>query len=166
MTQGQVTARPLHWVVAGFVAVCVAGLGGALSDIGEWYFDLAKPSWQPPDWLFGPAWTLIFVCAVFAGVKGWRAAENSRTRSLLLALFLANAVFNVLWSLLFFYQQRPDLALLEVPLLWASVLALIVLLWPRSRAAAALLLPYLAWVSFAAVLNFTIVQLNQSTTAG
>jgi tryptophan-rich sensory protein len=166
MSQGQVAERPVHWVVAGFVAVCVAGLGGALTNIGEWYFDLAKPSWQPPDWLFGPAWTLIFICAVFAGVKGWRAAGNSRTRTLLLLLFLANAVLNVLWSLLFFHRQRPDLALLEVPLLWATILALIVLLWPRSRAAAVLLLPYLAWVSFAAVLNFTIVQLNQPMTAG
>ena len=87
--------------------MCVASLGGALTNIGDWYFDLAKPSWQPPDWLFGPAWTLIFVCAVFAGVMGWRAAGDSRTRSLLLVLFLANAGLNLLWSLLFFPSSAP-----------------------------------------------------------
>jgi translocator protein len=159
-------ARPMHWVVAGLAAVLVAGGGGALTNIGPWYFGLNKPSWQPPDWLFGPAWTLIFSCSVFAAVHGWRAAENARTRALLLAFFLANAVLNLLWSLLFFNLQRPDWALLEVPLLWASILALIVLLWPRSRVSAMLLVPYLAWVSFAAVLNYMIVQLNQPLSAG
>jgi tryptophan-rich sensory protein len=159
-------ANPMHWVVPVLVAIVVAGSGGALTDIGQWYSDLQKPSWQPPEWLFGPAWTLIFVCAVFAAVKGWRAAESSRVRTLLVALFLANAVLNVLWSLLFFHLRRPDWALLEVPLLWASILALVRLLWPRSRVAAMLLVPYLAWVSFAAFLNYTIVQLNRQLTAG
>lgn len=158
--------NPMHWVVAGLVAVLVAGGGGALTNIGPWYFGLNKPAWQPPDWLFGPAWTLIFICSVFAAVQGWRAAENARTRRLLLVFFLANAVLNLLWSLLFFNLQRPEWALLEVPLLWASILALIVLLWPRSRVSAALLVPYLAWVSFAAVLNYTIVQLNRPLSAG
>jgi translocator protein len=158
-------ANPVHWVVAGLVAVIVAGGGGALTDIGAWYFDLNKPAWQPPDWLFGPAWTLIFVCSVFAAVKGWRAAESSRARTLLVVFFLANAVLNLLWSLLFFHLQRPDWALLEVPLLWLSILVLVVLLWPRSRVAASLLFPYLAWVSFAAFLNYTIVQLNRPLAA-
>jgi translocator protein len=75
-------------------------------------------------------------------------------------------VLNVAWSVLFFRRQRPDWALLEVPLLWLSVLALIVLLWPRSRTASLLLIPYLAWVSFAAFLNYTIVQLNRPLPAG
>jgi translocator protein len=155
-----------HWIVAGVVTVAVAGLGASLTEIGPWYFGLRKPAWQPPDWLFGPAWTTIFTLALVAAVKGWRATPGRGDRAWLLAAFLLNAVLNVAWSVLFFRLQRPDWALLEVPLLWLSVLALIVLLWPRSRTASLLLIPYLAWVSFAAFLNYTIVQLNRPLPAG
>jgi benzodiazapine receptor len=161
-----VKPSPMHWVVAGVVTVAIAGAGASLTQLGPWYFNLVKPSWQPPDWLFGPAWTLIFLLAAAAAVKGWRTAGSARGRGLLVAFFLLNGLLNMLWSLLFFSLRRPDLALLEVPALWASVLALIVMLWPRSRAAAVLLFPYLAWVSFAAVLNYTIVQLNPTPHAG
>lgn len=157
-----VKPSPMHWVVAGAVTVAVAFAGTQLTLLGPWYYGLAKPSWQPPDWLFGPAWTLIFVLATISAVTGWRAIASASGRRLMVAFFLLNALCNMLWSLLFFTLQRPDWALLEVPALWASVLALIVLLWPRSRTAAALLVPYLAWVSFAAVLNYTIVQLNST----
>lgn len=159
-------SRPLHWVVAGGVTTTIAAAGTLLTQLGPWYFDLVKPSWQPPDWLFGPAWTLIFLLTAIAAVLGWRATAEPRLRRLLVLAFLANGAFNMLWSLLFFTLQRPDWALLEVPLLWASVLALIVLSWPRSRAAAMLLIPYLAWVSFAAVLNYAIVQLNPVPSGG
>jgi translocator protein len=157
---------PGHWVVAGAITVAIAATGAALTELGPWYANLVKPSWQPPDWLFGPAWTLIFLLAATAAVKGWRATDDPRRRRWLVALFLLNGFLNVLWSVLFFHNQRPDQALLEVPALWASVLALIVVLWPRSRVAATLLIPYLAWVSFAAVLNFTIVQLNRPPYSG
>jgi tryptophan-rich sensory protein len=161
-----VQRSPWHWVVAGAITVAVAGAGALLTQLGPWYFGLAKPSWQPPDWLFGPAWTLIFLLATISAVYGWRALRDARGRRLMVAFFLLNALCNMLWSLLFFTLHRPDLALLEVPALWASVLALIVLLWPRSRAAAVLLVPYLLWVSFAAFLNYTIVQLNPLSRAG
>lgn len=161
-----VKTSPMHWVVAGAVTVAIAGAGASLTNLGTWYFDLVKPSWQPPDWLFGPAWTLIFLFAAASAVKGWRSIGAPGARRLLVAFFLLNGLLNMLWSLLFFTMQRPDWALIEVPALWASVLALIVLLWPRSRAAAALLAPYLVWVSFAAVLNYTIVQLNPARPAG
>ncbi len=161
-----VPSSPVHWIVAGLVTTAVAAAGALLTNLGPWYFDLVKPSWQPPDWLFGPAWTLIFLLTAIASVLGWRATPNARARRLLVGAFLLNAACNMAWSLLFFTLQRPDWALLEVPLLWASVLLLVILTWPRARAAAWLLIPYLAWVSFAAVLNYTIVQLNPTPHAG
>jgi len=147
-------------VVAALAAVVVAGLGASATDIGPWYQTLRKPSWQPPDWLFGPAWTLIYGLIALAGVKAWRAADGRRTRNRILVLFAANALLNVLWSELFFGLHRPDWALLETVVFWASIVVLIAAVWPLSRTAAWLLAPYLAWVTFASVLNLAVVRLN------
>ena len=150
--------RPV--AIAVVAALLVATLGGLATDIGPWYARLHKPSWQPPDWLFGPAWTTIYALVVIAAVRGWRRAGRGPTREWLIALFSFNAFANVLWSLLFFRLQRPDWALLEVGVLWSSVLVLTVILGRRDPAGGALLLPYLAWVAFASFLNLTIVELN------
>jgi tryptophan-rich sensory protein len=147
-------------LVAAVLAMAVAATGGAITQLGPWYRGLAKPSWQPPDWLFGPAWTLIFICTASAAVIAWRAAELPRQRATVLALMAANAACNVGWSLLFFYLHRPDWALLEVGLLWLSILVPLIVFGRLSRRAGWLLAPYLAWVSFAAFLNYTIVGLN------
>lgn len=141
-------------------ALAVAIIGGAMTDIGPWYRGLEKPSFNPPDWLFGPAWTIIYGLCVFAAVKGWRAAQTSNQRHWLISLFFFNAVLNILWSALFFTFKRPDLALAEAATLWLSVLALIVFFWKFSRSSALALTPYLAWVGFATALNFAIVKLN------
>lgn len=154
--------RP-RWVpvlLAALAAILVALMGGLATDIGGWYRALAKPSWQPPDWLFGPAWTLIYALAAMAGVAAWRGATDTAQRSRVLLLFSLNAFLNVFWSLLFFRLQRPDWALFEVVFLWASIVALIVGLRPLSRRTTVYLLPYLAWVTFAGVLNWAVVQLN------
>ena len=151
-------ARP---AIAGALAACaVAALGGLVTELGPWYYALRKPAWQPPDWLFGPAWTLIFGLAAIAGVLAWRGAASGRERRRVLLLFALNALLNVAWSWLFFRQQRPDWALYEVAALWLSIGALIVGLAPMSRTASALLVPYLAWVTFAAFLNYAIVARN------
>jgi tryptophan-rich sensory protein len=150
--------RPV--VVAALAALAVAVLGGLATDLGTWYEALRKPAWQPPDWAFGPAWTLIFALAAIAGVLAWRAAPNGAARERILLLFAINGFLNVLWSLLFFRLHRPDWALIEVGLLWLSIVALIVGLAPHSRAASWLLVPYLLWVSFAAMLNLAVVRLN------
>lgn len=163
------SVTPLHathaplWrpVLAAFgAAVVVAVLGVLMTDLGPWYFALRFPSWKPPDAAFGPAWTLIFAFAALAGAFAWRALRSAPARYVLCGYFALNAVLNVLWSLLFFRLEHPDWALLEVGLLWCSIVLLMVTVWRASRAASLLLLPYLLWVSFAAVLNLAVVKLN------
>ncbi len=153
-----VRGRP---VLVAALSACGVGILGALTtELSTWYFHLNKPSWQPPDWLFGPAWTAIFAMAAIAGVRFWKAVESREPRLQVLGAFAINAFLNSFWSLLFFRLKRPDLALYEVGFLWLSIVALIVLLRRGSAAAAWLLVPYLAWVSFAAYLNLVIVRLN------
>jgi tryptophan-rich sensory protein len=141
-------------------ALAVGLLGGLATDIGPWYQQLKKPSWQPPDWLFGPVWTTIYALAVIAGLRAAMAAPNNAARRQIVIAFLVNASLNVLWSLLFFRLRRPDWALYEVGFLWLSIAVLIWVLGRHSRSAGWLLVPYLAWVAFAAFLNFTVVRLN------
>jgi len=148
-------------LVSAAFATVVVGAGGALTEIGPWYVQLRKPSWQPPNWLFAPAWTLIAILAVVAAVFAWDMARDAARRAEIVALFVINGVFNIAWSLLFFKLRRPDWALVEVALLWLSIAALMVGLASMSVRASWLLLPYLLWVSFASVLNWKIVQLNQ-----
>jgi len=148
-------------LVSAAFATAVLGAGGMLTEIGPWYAQLRKPSWQPPNWLFAPAWTLIAILTVVAAVLAWDAAPDAAGRAEIIALFVINGALNMAWSLLFFKMHRPDWALIEVVLLWLSIAALMVGLAPMSVRAGWLLLPYLLWVSFASVLNRKIVQLNQ-----
>ena len=146
--------------VAAAAALFVAMLGGLMTDLGPWYGNLKQPAWKPPDWAFGPVWTTIFALAAAAGVIGWRRLPPRGGRELLQVRFALNGFLNVFWSLLYFRLPRPDWALFEVPFLWLSVLALIVVLARVSRLAAGLLAPYLVWVVIAATLNWRTVQLN------
>lgn len=147
-------------VVAALGALILAGAGGLLTTIGPWYRGLRKPGWQPPDWAFGPAWTLILGMAAASAVLAWRAASPGQ-HLMVLILFGVNAFFHLLWTPLFFNLRRPDWALIEVTFLWGSLAALIVRLWPVSVTASLLIVPYIAWVTFAAYLNLTIVRLNE-----
>jgi tryptophan-rich sensory protein len=155
--------RARRWVpiVAGAAAATgVAMLGGLVTELGPWYYGRRQPAWKPPDWLFGPAWTFIFACAALAGILAWEGAPDRAGRRRVIWLFALNAALNVLWSVLFFRLQRPDWALVEVALLWLSIVVLIWVPASYSRAASWLLVPYLAWVTFAALLNFAVVRLN------
>jgi tryptophan-rich sensory protein len=157
-------AQPLRapMLTAFGAAAVVAALGLLMTDLGPWYLHLRMPAWKPPDALFGPAWTLIFAAAALAGAYGWRALRQPAARLSLCGYFAVNALLNVLWSALFFRLHRPDLALLEVGLLWLSIVLLMFTLWRGSRLAVWLLLPYLLWVSYAAVLNLAVARLNPS----
>lgn len=147
-------------LISAGVAILLGLVGGLMTPIDSWYGSLRKPSWQPPNWAFGPAWTIILGLAAWSAVIAWNAAPDAAARRAVVILFSVNAVCHFLWSPLFFRLQRPDWALVEVVFLWASLVALMVGLWPISHKASLLIVPYFLWVSFASVLNWTIVRLN------
>ncbi len=157
---GAAIRRLLPVVVAALVAASLAVLGATLTQLDAWYYALDKPDWKPPDWAFGPVWTTIFTLTALAAADSWRRRRAPAERRLLLALFIVNAVLNVAWSALFFALKRPDWALMEVGFLWLSVVVLILALQRIAASTAWLLVPYLVWVSLAAVLNFEIVRMN------
>jgi benzodiazapine receptor len=149
-------------VVASVLVILVLAVGGWTTTVGAWYRDLRKPSWNPPDWVFGPAWTVILALAAWSGVSAWTSAVDDRPgRVLILSLFALNIALHMLWSPLFFALKRPDWALVEVPFLWLSIAALMFAVGRYSSLAVGLLVPYLLWVSFAAFLNLKIVRLNR-----
>ncbi len=139
----------------------VALIGGLVTDVGPWYENLRFPRLRPPNWLFGPAWTVIYIFIAIAGVMAWTHAPDMRMRWLLVALFFVNAVLNVLWSPLFFNLRRPDWALIEIAPFWLSIVALIAGLYAIKPLAALIISPYLVWVTFAGWLNWRIVELNK-----
>lgn len=137
----------------------MAIVGARLTGLDRWYRELIKPPWQPPDWAFGPAWTTVYAFCVWSVVIAWPVATTS-VRVALIAAWGANVVLNVLWSMLFFRVKRPDWALAEAVLLWLSIVMVLVVNWRAHPSAGIMILPYLAWVSFATVLNRAIVRLN------
>lgn len=149
--------------LAGFLAACfaVAAMGGWLTSMGmpEWYMSLEKPSWQPPSWLFGPVWSTLYACMGVAAWLVWREAGFDGATAAL-TLFFVQLGLNLAWSGLFFALQAPALALGELVLLWAAILATAVFFLRHSTWAALLMVPYLLWVTFAGALNTAIVFLN------
>ena len=142
------------------VALLLGVAGGLLTDIGPWYRDLKKPLLNPPNWLFGPAWTIILGLAAWSAIIAWKASGNEDERRLVIFLYSGNALLHLLWSPLFFKFKRPDWALVELTVLWASLVALVVGIAPISPTASFLIWPYLASVTFATRLNWQIVRLN------
>ncbi|MFZ9712334.1 MAG: TspO/MBR family protein [Burkholderiaceae bacterium] len=140
--------------------VLVATLGGLATDIGAWYLSLIQPWWKPPDWAFGPAWTIIFACTAISAMGAWHASMRSRDRYAVGLGFAVNAFLNILWSVLFFKLQKPLWAALEVFALWASIAWLMLRIRGLNPSAARWLLPYLIWVSYAASINWGVVWLN------
>jgi benzodiazapine receptor len=158
------TARPRQ--ALGFIAWL--SLRIATSAIGAWasanarsfYADLVQPAWAPPGWVFGPVWSVLFLAMAVAAWWVWRDPRDSQARTLALGLFVVQLGANALWSWLFFAWQLGGLAFAEVLLLWALIAATMVAFWRIRPAAGLLLVPYLAWVTFASVLNFTLWRLN------
>jgi tryptophan-rich sensory protein len=145
------------------LAICfgAAGLGSLLTkpSISGWYSVLRKPSWTPPNWLFGPVWSALYLGMAIAAWLVWRRAGVSAAK-LALTLFALQLVLNVGWSAIFFTLHIPGFAFAEIVLLWLLILATAASFWPVSRAAGWLMVPYLSWVGFAAALNCAIWRLN------
>ena len=156
---GLAQALALGASVAACFAAAAVGSAFTVPAIGVWYARLAKPAWTPPNWLFGPVWTALYLSMAVAAWLVWRRAGLSGAR-LPLSIFGLQLALNALWSILFFGLQRPALAFAEIVLLWASILATILSFYRVVPAAGLMLIPYLLWVSYAAALNFSIWKLN------
>jgi benzodiazapine receptor len=145
------------------IVVCfaAAGLGSfaTVDAIPTWYAALHKPSWNPPNQVFGPVWTLLYLMMALAAWLVWRAAGWPAVRPAL-GMFAVQLALNVGWSVVFFGLHRPGWAFVEIVVLWAAILATLLLFRPISPRAALLLAPYLLWVSFASVLNLAVWRLN------
>ncbi len=141
-----------------FVVLVVGGglVIGYLTAPGDWYAALEKPSFNPPSWVFAPAWTLLYVAIAIAGWRAWKS-DSPRWP---MRLWWTQLALNFLWSPVFFAAHRIGLALLVISLLLATILAFIAVSWRQDRVAAWLFAPYAAWVSFASLLNASILALN------
>jgi translocator protein len=148
--------------LVGWLALCfvAAGLGAIASiDAKTFYSTLVRPSWAPPGWLFGPVWTLLYFMMAVAVWLVWRTPP-SKARTTAIQLFLAQLVANMLWSWLFFAWRQSGWALVEVVVLWGLIACTLVACWRVKPMAGALLVPYLAWVSFATALNAALWRAN------
>jgi tryptophan-rich sensory protein len=153
-----------EWLgLAGFLLACfgAAAIGGAFtsSSVGSWYQTLSKPSFNPPSWVFGPVWTVLYAMMAVAAWRVWRQRGFSGAPAAL-ALFGVQLVLNLGWSLLFFGARMPGAAFAEIVVLWGAILLTTLAFFRIDRPAGWMMVPYLAWVSFASVLNFAIWQMN------
>lgn len=152
----------IGWLVGFLVVTFLAAAIGSLftsTSVGGWYQQLARPEWRPPDWLFGPVWTTLYGMMAMAAWLVWRRGGWTAAR-VPLALWILQLLLNVGWSAIFFGMREPGLAFYEIVALWLAIAVTAASFWRWSKLATWLLVPYLAWVSFASVLNFTIWQLN------
>jgi len=133
---------------------------GGLFLPGEWYARLQKPAWNPPSWVFGPVWNALYAMMAVAAWGFWKRGAFA-VHLIALSLFLLQLLINALWSPLFFGLRNPALAFVDIVLLWLALLATVVAFWKARPFAGALLVPYLAWVTFASALNFAICRLNR-----
>lgn len=145
------------------IVICqLAGLAGAVFTMPAlgWYKNLRKPFFAPPDWIFSPVWVILFLLMGVALFLVWQKREKGEAR----VIFITQLFLNILWTIFFFSLKSPGLAFIELVLLWFAVLCNIVSFYKISRTAGLLLLPYILWVSFAGVLNFTIWMINEGVT--
>lgn len=154
--------RGFWWplVLATLFTAVIATVGGELTQLGDWYQALKKPSWQPPDYAFPIVWTAVFTFSVIGMAFAWRDVACPRRRGVIVTLFVLIGGLNMLWSFLFFARQRPDWALIEVGALWLAVFLIVVAPLKDSKLASLFFLPYLVWVTIASYLTWTVVQLN------
>ena len=144
-----------------FIPLAVGLLGSVFtaSSVNTWYATVNKPSFNPPNWIFGPVWTTLFVMMAIAAWLVWKP-EGFQAAAWPLTLFAIQLALNIAWSWIFFGLHQPGWAFVEIVILWLAIVRTTGAFFGRSKTAGWLMVPYLAWVSFASVLNFTIWRLN------
>ena len=149
----------LGFIVLLIICFTAAGVGSLATSpkIEHWYASFAKPSWTPPDWIFGPVWSILYLSMAVAAWLVWRQCGSV---SIPLATFAIQLILNAAWSWLFFGLQNPGIAFIEILFLWTVIAATIMMFWQKSVLAGLLLVPYLCWVAFACFLNFAIWRMN------
>lgn len=152
----------ITWGLSILLALAAGGIGSifTMSEIPGWYATLVKPAISPPNWIFGPVWTTLYVLMGTAAWLVWQKGWDTPGVKLALSLYMLQLILNALWSFLFFGMHALGLAFLELVLLWLSIAGTMVLFYALSPLAAVLLIPYLAWVSFAGYLNYLLYTLN------
>jgi tryptophan-rich sensory protein len=144
--------------------LCLAvGLTGSLftSSVSSWYQNLNKPFFNPPNWVFGPVWTALYIMMGISAFLIWQKGLNIHTVKIALLFFIIQLLLNAIWTPLFFGLKSPTLAFADIILLWFAIVVTMVKFYSISKPASFLLIPYLLWVTFASVLNFSIVLLNR-----
>ncbi|HZJ41007.1 MAG TPA: TspO/MBR family protein [Candidatus Saccharimonadales bacterium] len=151
-------SNPAKLIIAILVSEAAGGIGAIFTTaaIPTWYATLSKPALNPPNWVFAPVWTSLFILMGIAAFLIWKQGTDNPKVIEALKIFLSQLTLNALWSFIFFGLHNPGLAFLEIIFLWLAILATILSFYKISRAAAYLLIPYILWVSFAAYLNFAI----------
>jgi len=147
----------LGWLAATFAAGSVGAI--ASSRAATFYGQLSQPRWSPPAWLFGPVWSVLYIAMAVAAWLVWRE-RGFRGAPTALGLFVVQLIANALWTWLFFVLHQGALSLAEIVVLWLLIAATISRFWPIDRLAALLLVPYLAWISFASALTLSLWRLN------
>jgi len=156
--------RDILKLVVSIVACLAAGAIGSVftrSAIPTWYATLEKPTFAPPNWLFAPVWTLLYIMMGIAAFLVWRQGLENRQVRIALIVFLIQLVLNALWSVVFFGLESPLYGLIVISVLWVAILVTAIIFFKISRVASVLMWPYLLWVTFAAVLNSSIWLLNR-----
>jgi tryptophan-rich sensory protein len=141
----------------------MVGFGGSYFTTNslDWYQTLVRPAFSPPNWVFAPVWTVLYLLMGVSAFLVWRKGSADKAVRVALACFILQLVFNALWTPVFFGAKQPLIAFGDIILLWLAIAATIICFYRVSRPAAILLIPYIGWVSFAAVLNASICVLNQ-----
>jgi len=149
-------------LIAAAICLAVGFLSGFATSgsISTWYVDIVKPSFNPPNWLFAPVWTILYTLMGISAALVWHKGLEQRSVKIALSFFAIQLLLNGLWSILFFGFQQLGLAFAEILLLWSLIVLCIILFININKTAAFLLIPYLLWVTFATILNFNIWQLN------
>ncbi len=152
----------IKFIVAVAIPLIVGGASGffTVTDVDSWYQTINKPVWNPPNWIFGPVWTTLYVLMGIALFIIWKSDTSTELKKIAFVLFAIQLVFNFFWSFIFFNQHLVGWALIEMTVLWVFILLTIFSFAQVDKIAAWLLVPYISWVSFALILNFAIWKLN------